>query len=147
MPNNQNLAYDVSMMTEPALQRQAQLGMRKPRVHRRRLSLRRTVALMLCAMVASGALLISQVQLTGVSDRLSQANRELELLSNTGALLDAELQARLSVANVEEYARDRLGLVKADNSQMEYVNYAHQSKVVDAVEPEESLWERLLSWF
>ncbi len=149
MARNDNLAYDVSITANPAAEReqqQAQVKMRKP-TQRHHISIQRAVLLMAGALIACGILLASQVQLTKVNDNLSEATAELTLLQSSGSVLDAELQARLSITNIDDYAVNTLGLVKADSSQYEYVNYSHQSKVVAAEGSGQSIWETILSWF
>ncbi len=67
------------------------------------------------------ATLCSRVVLTELSTQISQKKAELESTSTENIRLEAEVEAKLSARNVEEYATQKLGMSTLDKSQITYI--------------------------
>lgn len=67
------------------------------------------------------ATLCSRVVLTELSTQISRSKAELESISTENIRLEAEVEAKLSARNVEEYATQKLGMSTLDKSQITYI--------------------------
>ena len=67
------------------------------------------------------ATLCSRVVLTELSTQISKSKAELESISTENIRLEAEVEAKLSARNVEEYATQKLGMSTLDKSQITYI--------------------------
>ena len=65
----------------------------------------------------------------GASDDLRAAKTELESTRSETTRLNMQVESKMSLAHVEEYAQNTLGLVKVDNQQVEYVSLNQENKV------------------
>jgi len=71
----------------------------------------------------------SRLQLTQVRQQTIAANQKLTEVTSENAYLDYELESMVSLGNAEKYARDELGLVKLETSQIEYVTLNDENKI------------------
>ena len=80
----------------------------------------------------------SSALLTQVSDKNINMERELEQLRQQERQLETQLSGGMSLAQVEDYARNTLGMVKIDSTQVEYINMANTDKVWIAQDDKEN---------
>ena len=93
--------------------------------------------------VALAALLIqSKATITELNAQVRRTQAELTTAQSTHNYLSSELNARTSMANIEEIA-NRLGLMKKDDSQITYVRL-EEASVLTA---EESPVKKWTDWF
>ena len=71
----------------------------------------------------------SSAQLTQISDGNVEMERELNQLRQQERQLETRLSGGMSLAQVEDYARNTLGMIKIDSTQVEYINMANTDKV------------------
>ena len=64
-----------------------------------------------------------------LGDDLRAAKTELESTRSETTRLNMQVESKMSLAHVEEYAQNTLGLVKVDNQQVEYVSLNQENKV------------------
>ncbi|MBC2872325.1 hypothetical protein KQI11_10650 [Acetanaerobacterium sp. MSJ-12] len=79
--------------------------------------------------ILAGMMLYSRVQLVELGDDLRAAKTELESTRSETTRLNMQVESKMSLAHVEEYAQNTLGLVKVDNQQVEYVSLNQENKV------------------
>ncbi len=80
------------------------------------------------------ALLSAKVETSKIYRQISSANHNLESVQSENVRLQSELESKMTLKNVEEYAVKVLGLQKLNNSQTKYV----ETQIDDVVEiPEE----------
>lgn len=82
------------------------------------------------------ALLYSHVQLTEVTAQIGSAQKELNVLKSEHTRLESDLESRISIRNIEEYASGQLGLAKMEKYQIEYINLSGGDKAVLLKTPE-----------
>ena len=75
------------------------------------------------------AVVYSQAQVTRLSSEIDAAKQELTNAQSTYDYLSAQMSAITSNANVQQIAEGKLGLVKADNSQVTYIRLQEQTTV------------------
>ena len=77
----------------------------------------------------TGLWIQSQVSLTEISAQISLANKELTTQENIAANLEMQIEAKMSLISIEEYAKDKLGLGAPQKSQTEYVTVYEGTQV------------------
>ena len=95
----------------------------------------------------SGLLMIStvlygKVQTNRMYRHISNENSAFELAQSENLRLKSELEGKMTLKNVEEYAEKVLGLRKLDNSQIKYVQ-TQTDDTVEILEENKSLPEKI----
>ena len=126
------------------------LQLAKPPKKRRRKSLRRNVILSILAAVGATAyILYCQMQLTQLTAEVSKQSDNLSEMQAENVSLTTKKMNSMDMTEVEQHAVDDLGMVKMDNSQIEYVELTRPD-VVTVAHSEHSL-ENVVSglteWF
>lgn len=97
---------------------------------------------------AGSALLIlfsfiyGKVETDKMSRQISDANTKYENVRSENVRLQSELESKMTLKNIEEYAVSVLGLRKLDNSQIEYVQ-TQTDDVVEIPEEEKSIFVKI----
>lgn len=149
MTQKNNLAYDYRRLA-----RQEEVGtqpqIREVRSKKRAakagsLSVARVVALMLTIVLMLSALLYTRVMQIEVAKEYNQTASTLSALKGENSTLLKQLEDKLSIANVEEIARDTLGMQKSDSHQIHYITFETEDSAEVVQEP--GLFERIGSFF
>ena len=99
------------------------------------------VALAMAAVVA--ALLYSHAVLSELKSEASSMQNDLRDLHSEQVRLSAELESKISLRNVEDYAA-QLGMAPLDKSQITYVDLSRGDRIeLSAESPKQTLGERL----
>jgi cell division protein FtsB len=85
-------------------------------------------ALSLVALVVV-TMLYSRAVLTELDLQISQANANLTEMKSEQTRLAAELESKVSLRNVEEYASQKLGMSTMDKQQITYVDLSEGDKI------------------
>ena len=89
----------------------------------------------LSALLVFFCVIYGKVETNRMYRQISDANQKLDEAQSENVRLQSELESKMTLKNVEDYAVNVLGLQKLDNSQIKYV----QTQTDDIVEiPEES---------
>ncbi|MGN1481446.1 hypothetical protein [Porcipelethomonas sp.] len=89
----------------------------------------------LSALLVFFCVIYGKVETNRIYRQISDANQKLESVQSENVRLQSELESKMTLKNVEDYAVNVLGLQKLDNSQIKYV----QTQTDDIVEiPEEN---------
>ena len=126
------------------------LQLAKPPKKRRRKSLRRSVILSILAAVgASAYILYCQMQLTQLTAEVSKQSDNLSEMQAENVSLTTKKMNSMDMTEVEQHAVDDLGMVKMDNSQIEYVELTRPDVVTVAHSEHslESVVSGLTEWF
>ena len=83
------------------------------------------------------------VQLTELNQEISNAKAELAEQQSVYTQLQMKVDSSISTAVVEEYARDKLQMNKAANSQKEFVNLSEGDKAEVTMTKEKSFFEAI----
>lgn len=86
------------------------------------------VGAILIALIAAN--ICNRVALTNLSSDIETANRQLRVLEGDAVRLNSQLESRMSLRTLEETASARLGLGKAERSQITYLNLSGSDKVI-----------------
>jgi cell division protein FtsB len=140
-PLKGNLAYDLTLF-EPKQAKVAEAPAGEPagkekavrakpvqntKVHP--MVLVKGVAVALLIFSALFAVMLSNVRLASLNDQISAAQTQLQNQKGEQVRLNMELESRMSLQNVENYAVNKLGLQKTDQFQVQYVHISDQDKV------------------
>ncbi len=88
----------------------------------------------ICFFVISG-----KVETSKMYREISSANKNLESVQSENVRLQSELESKMTLKNVEEYAEEVLGLQKLNNSQIMYVE-TQTDDVVEIPEDESNIF-------
>lgn len=130
---NRNAAYDISRFEQREARPVRDFKVVKAKKPRYRLKPASVFTGMLMAGLVIGVLgllLYSHAQLTELTAGINTAKKELSALQSESIRLEAELESRISIRNIEEYATKQLGLAKMEKYQMEYVNLSGGDRAV-----------------
>lgn len=77
---------------------------------------------------------------------ISQQNELLEIAQSENVRMKSELEGKMTLKNVEEYAENVLGLQKLDNSQIKYVE-TQTDDIVEIPEEDKNLFTEIVDKF
>jgi cell division protein FtsB len=139
-PVKDNLAYDLSLF-EPKVAREAETPEQaeKEKLIRPKTAAKmkvhpavvvKSVAVALFIFSALFTVMLSNVRLANLNDQIAASQTQLQNAKSEQVRLNMELESRMSLQNVENYAVNKLGLQKIDQFQVQYVHISDQDKVV-----------------
>ena len=108
------------------------------------------VKVLLFLMVIIGlsfSVMYSRAQLNELGAKVNSDTKELEILKSENIRLQTELEEKISLKNVEEYATVELGMEKMDASQVEYVTLTSGNQVEITEESDSSVWQKIKNFF
>ncbi len=88
----------------------------------------------------------SYVQLNEVYSDITAASTQLNELRSENVRMQTELEGQASIRNIKEYAEERLGLQKMDQSQIQYIQIQTEDEVI-IEEPEQNIFIKIKRWF
>ena len=90
----------------------------------------------------------SKVRVDELDRQLASVNKEISVIQSDNTRLNMELDADVSLDKVDDYARNVLGMVKAQDYQVNYVKTAGQDNVeVSGGKQHRTLFERIKTLF
>lgn len=95
------------------------------------------VAVLICSTVV-----ITLDRRNRVYSEITSANAQLATLQAENVRIRSELDAKVSIKNIEDYAENVLGMTKIDNSQIEYIKIQN-SDVINVPEKEKSIFAKV----
>ncbi len=101
-------------------------------------------AFVLAAVVMVLSLIIyNNMVLTELGDRLNAYTSEFEALKSENSRMQVELEGKMSLRKVEEYASGTLGMTRIGSYQVEYGNLGAGDKIELVKSENESLWGKI----
>lgn len=94
------------------------------------------------AVIICSTVVITLDRRNRVYNEITSANAQLATLESENVRIRSELDAKVSLKNVEEYAENVLHMKKIDNSQIEYIKIQN-SDIVSVPEKEDSVFARV----
>ncbi len=88
------------------------------------------VAFALVVVAIVGVIIHGNAQVAELNEQIAAAQVELDHSRSEYIQMSAKVEASLSTAAVEEYARTQLGMTKATNQQKEYISLSQGDKAV-----------------
>ncbi|MBQ1507369.1 MAG: hypothetical protein IIZ36_02955 [Ruminococcus sp.] len=101
----------------------------------------------LCALVISaiiGAIIVGQVQLTELNQKVITAQEMLEDKQSIYIQNQMKVEANLSNAEIERYAQEELGMTKASNAQKEFISLESGDKAEVSAHSEENIFTKFI---
>ncbi len=102
------------------------------------------VALLILAMIFT--VLYGNVETNRMYRQISDKNAILENVQSENARLKSELESKMTLKNIEEYATKVLGLQKLDSSQIKYVK-TQTDDIVEIPEEDTNLYTKIKNKF
>lgn len=133
---NQSSAYDINRYQPKKRQvKRPALVVSKPSAKemRRRALVAMRLRFLAAAMVVVAvivAMIYSRAILTEYNQKISAAEAALDVKKSESVRLNAELENKVSMKNIEEYAQQELGMTKVSKEQIVYVDMSEGDKVV-----------------
>ncbi len=131
--SRESVAYQQLIETTAPLEKQPvqPLHVIGDRHKKRRVRALRTQQLLCFALVLTiaGTILYSQMMLTRLTTEVSKKESQLADLNSEYVALKAQQDSALSLGYIENYAQNQLGMVKMDNSQIEYVEINNPDRI------------------
>lgn len=104
-----------------------------------------TLGIIVTAIVA--AIIQGQVQLTEINQQISIATKALSEQESINTQLTMKIDSKYSPTVVEEYARENLGMTKADEYQKEYIKISEGDRAVVTQSSSSNIFEEIVNWF
>ena len=153
-----NNAYDISVFEDENLKNQdlhkknKVVKIPKKKIEqakrRKRNPLKLTVGFLFSAVVVAvvGMIIYSQVQLTELNQKISEAQETLENSQSEYTQMQMNVDAKYTTSIIEEYAQDKLGMTKANNSQKEFVDLSSGDKAKVVEKEDKSIFDTIVDW-
>lgn len=153
-----NNAYDISVFEDENLENQdlhkknKVVKIPKKKIEqakrRKRNPLKLTVSFLFSAVVVAvvGMIIYSQVQLTELNQKISEAQETLENSQSEYTQMQMNVDAKYTTSIIEEYAQDKLGMTKANNSQKEFVDLSSGDKAKVIEKEDKSIFDTIVDW-
>ena len=153
-----NNAYDISVFEDENLENQdlhkknkvVKIPKKKfeQAKRRKRNPLKLTVGFLFSAVVVVvvGMIIYSQVQLTELNQKISEAKETLENSQSEYTQMQMNVDAKYTTSIIEEYAQDKLGMTKANSSQKEFVDLSSGDKAKVIEKEDKSIFDTIVDW-
>lgn len=153
-----NNAYDISVFEDENLENQdlhkknKVVKIPKKKIEqakrRKRNPLKLTVSFLFSAVVVAvvGMIIYSQVQLTELNQKISEAQETLENSKSEYTQMQMNVDAKYTTSIIEEYAQDKLGMTKANSSQKEFVDLSSGDKAKVIEKEDKSIFDTIVDW-
>lgn len=133
--NNSNAAYDLSRFMPQEQQKIVEakpLAPVKRKVKKqavRPTSVVKWVFISLFVMLSLASIMVGNIKITQQNDDIAYAQKNLNMVKSEQVSLNAKLESRMSMQKVEDYAVNKLGLVKIQPYQIQYVHLTSKDNV------------------
>ncbi len=128
-----NEAYDLSLFEQRVKKERVQLKKLPSAKKQSRLQIAVTLAGRFIVALAVGAIIsvgiYNRAILTETVDGITQAKKELARLQSEQTRLAMELDEKVSIKNIEDYAANQLGLSRMDKYQTTYIALAGSDQI------------------
>ena len=74
--------------------------------------------------------LVLQTRYDTISNEITSIQSEIDIVEGENVRLNAELSSKISSDRIENYAENVLGMVKAENYQISYIDLSHGDEIV-----------------
>ena len=157
-PTEGSVAYDLSRFDPRRRVREAVSEAdeaARPRPRRRPMPKARVSlsTILICVIIAAQAavLLNNYMNITVITNQINKLNSQYEKLKNDEVQLRTQYDGRFSLSEIEQYAVNVLGMIKLDNTRIEYIELASPETIV-RITPEDdgtvrSFFSNVLEWF
>lgn len=145
--SKQSLAYDLTLFDESLEAPKPELK-EIPKPKKRLITPGVAVLnVFLCILVVSvlTVIMVGNARLNELTLEISSANKQLAALQDEEKKLNVELDRRIDLRNIEEYAKNNLGMQKLMKSQIIYVNLSGEDEAVIVDNGKSDVWDWVTS--
>ena len=89
--------------------------------------------------------IVGRVQLTELNQQIITAEQELRDAKSTYTQNEMAIQSKLSTNEIESYAKDKLGMSKAENAQKEFVSLSTGDKAEISENAEQNFFQKIVN--
>lgn len=122
---------------------------------KQKLKMKQKLKIVICLIAGFSALFAISYQNSLISESFNkkeQYKKEMEALSKTNQQLEVSIENSLNMNNIEQAAKDKLGMQKLNNNQKIYVSLPKQDYVAPAaeqiiIEEDSNFFEKLVNGF
>lgn len=144
-PKKQKSAkLDLVQLTKKQLEKS-----RRPKIHPLKAAMYTLTSLVVVTIFSWT--IYNQVQLTELTEKISTESVALEKAKALEVELGIKIAEGVNAVEIEDYARNELGMAKMNDQQIYYVNMVHEDKGEVLEKSETSffvyIWEKIQSWF
>ena len=97
-------------------------------------------------MALLGAVIYGRVQTNEIYGEIARETKEYEIVQSENVRMHSDLEAKVAIKSVEEYAEQELGLQQLDQSQIEYIQLQTDDSV-EIPDEEKNLFVRIKDKF
>ena len=148
MSTQNNLAYDLSRYERQIEKEEAYAQpaiVQRPKA-KKTVSPIKAVGYAAIIAVAVFCMIASKMENSALCNQISDMNRELDIVKSENVRMQAEIDGRTSLKNVEQYATDVLGLQKLEKAQVEYVQM-QKDNVIEVSEKSQNVFVKIKNKF
>lgn len=143
---NQSLAYDLERFSA-APKRTSEVQPPKPRLVKpapkttseikaeKKYNLKKVIKFLVIAAVCFGFVgsnISYRIQINELNSTIVRYNRELNEKKSENTRLNMELDSKISLANVQDYAENTLGMIKRERYQIVYFDLENSNEIIPA---------------
>lgn len=146
--SNHGAAYDLSIYEKKEyVRKQPELRVvdnPSPRTMANRSLMTRVLLTAVLVVSVIGVIIYSNAILTEIGDEINSQNKEYAVLLSESKRLSAELESKVSLRNIEDTAKNDMGLARMESYQIEYVNLSEGDKIeLTAASPKQGLADKI----
>lgn len=133
--NNSNAAYDLSRFMPKEQQEIVEAKPLTPVKRKvkaqavRPASVVKWVFVSLFVMLSLASIMVGNIKITQQNDDIASTQKNLNMVKSEQVSLNAKLESRMSIQKVEDYAVNKLGLVKIQPYQIQYVHLTNKDNI------------------
>ena len=142
-----NLAYDYNSFEDEVSVADREIEHKKNTAAEKKFFSIRFVILCTIVCTLLCVMIYEKVQISGLCAEQTQLQNQLNELQDGNTSLESELAQKTSMTKVEEYARNELGLIKLEKSQIEYVEVNNEAVANVIEQKDQSVFVRIKNWF
>lgn len=142
-------AYDLSAMAVPKVKQPPELQVVRNEERQAALGRGRAVRgvlLFALVMLIFSVIVYNNMVLTELNEELATARRDYEELLAENGRMQVELEGKMSLRNIEEYASEKMGMSKMEAYQIQYVDLGGCDKC-EVLQPQrQGFWQQAADW-
>ena len=143
-------AYDVSALAAPKVKQPPELRVLHNDQHKQAMLNRgravRGVLLFALVMLVFSVIVYNNMVLTELNEELATARREYEQLMDENGRMQVELEGKMSLRNIEQYAAEQMGMSKMEAYQIQYVDLGGDNKCEVLIPQKQGFWQQINNW-
>lgn len=139
MSYKSNVAYDFSLFAPEEEPEQLEQQPKEQKIVKKRskaiskpvkpATLVKWVFVSLFVMLSLVSIMVGNIKITQLSDEITLTQKQLDTSKSVQVSLNSKLESRMSLTKVEDYAVNKLGLVKIQPYQIQYVHLTDKDKI------------------